>query len=128
MKRVLLLFLALVIWLGGCGLKSGTFTEFYDGKIDHVNKIIILDGSTGESVAISNKDNVQGLINDIKKINFNPLEDQSERDGFRYWVSFIEEDGETFSFGDSQIGEQYYKTEPDVYPIIKKYFDQEKEG
>ncbi|MGF2618063.1 hypothetical protein FZC84_22560 [Rossellomorea vietnamensis] len=125
MKKVLLFLVSLMMLLGGCGTEAKTFSEFYESGAERVTAIRILDGSTGESLMISDRDTIQQFLSETKETKFIPLKDQSERDGFRYWVDLLEGEEVLLSFGDSQVGDDYYKTEPDIYPILEKYAEQQ---
>lgn len=122
MRRSLILFVVSVFILTGCGLETKRLSEFYKGDISDVNKIEIVDGSTGSSLTVTEPEAVHNFIEETKHVEFVPLEDQSPRDGFRYSINSFEGDTETFSFGLSQIGDVYYSTEPDIHPIVKEFY------
>jgi hypothetical protein len=115
------LFIVFAIWHPR--LESKTIEEFYPGEIVHVDKITILDGSTGERRELTEVHEVQGWLAEIKEILFVPDENQEERSGYLYSVAFYEQGEKTFSFTHHQVGDDYYHPEPDIVPYMKEMFE-----
>ncbi|WP_210470991.1 hypothetical protein [Sporosarcina sp. 6E9] len=116
------LLLVILLLLSGCGLETKTFGEFYERDLNDVSKIEIVDGSTGYEVATTDYEKIQDFIGEIKDVQFIPDDDQGKRDGFRYSITLFENDVRTFQFGDTHINGNYYHTEPDIYPIVDRFF------
>lgn len=122
MKHTILAFFVLIL-LTGCGLKTTTIEKQYNGNLDKVSKIEILDGNTGESVSTKDKKQIQAFITEIKGVEFIPDEDQSKRDGFNYSITFYQDDDKKFQFGLNQLENNYYHTDPDIKPTIEQFFE-----
>ncbi len=122
MKSILLSFV-FTIFLTGCGLETLTIDDYYKKNLEDVSEIEVVDGSNGNSRATTNKEEIMSFIKEVKDITFIPDEDQSERDGFIYSITFYEGDKATLQFGLNQIGDDYYNTEPDIEPIIDELFN-----
>ena len=122
MKHTLLAFFVLIL-LTGCGLKTTTIEEQYNGNLDKVSKIEILDGNTGEIVSTKDKKQIQAFITEIKGVEFIPDEDQSKRDGFNYSVTFYQDDDKKFQFSLTQLEDNYYHTDPDIKPTIEQFYE-----
>ena len=114
--------LSILLLLSGCGLETKTFEGFYEKDLNDVSKIGIVDGSTGYEVTTTDNEKIQDFINEIKSIKFVPDDNQEMRDGFRYSITFFENDEQTFQFGTTQINGNYYHTEPDIHPIVDDFF------
>ncbi|QGM29333.1 hypothetical protein GI482_02520 [Bacillus sp. N3536] len=121
MKRTLLT-MVFTILLSGCGLETLTIDDYYKKNLENVSKIEVFDSSNGNSRTTTNKEEIMSFIKEIKDIKFIPDEDQSERDGFLYSITFYEDDKATLQFGLNQIGDDYYNTEPDIEPIVEEFF------
>ncbi|MHC0039122.1 hypothetical protein [Pseudoneobacillus sp. C159] len=115
------LFIGFAIWHPR--LEPKTIGEFYPGNITNVDKITILDGSTGERRELNEGQEVQQWLNKIKAILYVPDENQEERVGFLYSVAFYEKERMTFSFTHNQVDNDYYHPEPDIIPIMKEMFE-----
>lgn len=121
MKHTLLALLFLVL-LTGCGPKTTSIEDKYNGSLDKVTKIEILDGNTGESASTKENEIIQEFIIEIKDVKFIPDDDQGKRDGFNYSITFYQEDEQKFQFGLNQIDAHYYHTEPDIKPTIEQFY------
>ncbi|MGP4040993.1 hypothetical protein ACTWP4_14010 [Gracilibacillus sp. D59] len=123
MKRsvVFIIVFSFVI-LTGCGLEKKTLTQFYDGDINKVSKVIIFDGNTGYKKTIKDNKIIESFLNEIKDIKFIPDEKQEPRDGFNYSITLYEDEKETFQFGLTQVNDHYYHTEPEIFPIVDNFY------
>jgi hypothetical protein len=123
MNRVCgLLVILIFIVLTGCGLETKTLPQFYDEDLSEVTKIVIFDGNTGYKKTIEDKKAINDFLDDIKDIKFIPDENQESRDGFNYAITLYENEKETFQFGLTQVNDHYYHTEPDIFPIVDKFY------
>jgi len=85
--------------LSACtGAKIQSLVEFYkDAKIEKVDIVIIQDGSTGASKAITEQAQIDEFLSLIKDIEFSPQDNQEELKGWPYAITLF--DGEKkFSF------------------------------
>lgn len=124
MKKIAI-FLAILLLLSACAEgKSQSLEEFYkDASIENVDKVIIQDGSTGNSIEITEKEQIDEFLSLINDIYFTPQENQEGRVGWRYAISLF--DGpKNFKFTLSQIGDTYYDSTPNIYPIVDDYYKQ----
>jgi hypothetical protein len=114
--------LLLLFLLSGCGLETKTLTEFYEQDFEEVTKIQIMDGNTGFKKEILDKKEIDDFLNKIKDIRFIPEDDQEDRDGTRYSITFYLEEEATFSFALNKVNDHYYYTKPDIYPIVDGFY------
>lgn len=121
---VLFFFVFTVVILTGCNLETKTLTQFYDGDINNVTKIVIFDGNTGYKKTIEDKMITESFLSEIKDVTFIPDENQEKRVGFNYAITLYENENETFQFGLTQVNDHYYYTEPDIYPIVDNFYTQ----
>ncbi|KGX91903.1 hypothetical protein [Pontibacillus marinus] len=111
-------------FLAGCGLEQKSFSQFYEGDLSEVTKVVITDGNTGYKKVVEKKPKIQALLEQIKDVQFIPDENQEERTGFNYSISLFEKGESTFQFGLTKVNDHYYHTEPDLYPIIDQFYKQ----
>ncbi|WP_225986060.1 hypothetical protein [Psychrobacillus glaciei] len=104
-------------------MKTKTLPEFYEKDLDDVTKIVIVDGITGYKKIIKDKVIIQKLLREIKDINFTPEESQEQREGWSYSITLFQDDEQTFQFGLTQVKGNYYYTEPDILPIVDKFYE-----
>ncbi|MDW0113259.1 hypothetical protein QT711_08665 [Sporosarcina saromensis] len=94
---------------------------FKDANIEHVDKVIIQDGSTGYSKEMVDEQQIDDFLSRVKYIEYSPQENQEGSVGWRYAITLI--DGQTeFKFTLHQIGDTYYDTNPDIHPIVDTYY------
>lgn len=104
--------------------KTQLLEAFYkNAKIEHVDKVIIQDGSTGASKTITKQEDISGCLSLIKEIRFTPQENQEERVGWRYAIALFDGEKE-FKFTLNHIDNTYYDSTPDIYPIVENYYKQ----
>ncbi len=127
MKRVFMALLCCT-FLSGCGLEPTTIEKEYEGSLDQVTKIEIVDGSTGELVFTEEKEEINQFIYEIKEIVFNPDENQEKREGFLYSIHFYENSERTFHFSLNTIGDHYYETEPELKIMVEQFFHEIKDS
>ena len=122
MKRYLALVLIVGCLLAACSAKTQSLEAFYtEDGIENVDKVVILDGSTGYTKTLTDVAQINEFLALIKDIEFSPQDNQEKRDGFLYGITLY--DGEAqFNFSLNQIGDTYYNTEPDIYPIVDGYY------
>lgn len=127
MKKIFC-FLFVVLILVGCSnfdtnsLDTKTLSEFYENDLQDISKILIVDGSTGYKKTIVDNADIKSFLGEIKDIKFIPEDNQKARDGWRYSITLSEDDKYTFQFGLTQVNDNYYYTEPDIHPIVDKFY------
>lgn len=104
--------------------KTQSLEGFYkDAKIENVDKVIIQDGSTGYSKTIANQEQIDEFLNLIKEIEYTPQDNQEKREGWRYGITLFDGEKE-FEFTLNQIDSTYYDSNPDIHPIVDRYYKQ----
>lgn len=124
LKIVFGLIILVLLALTGCGLKTQTLTEFYPMDLNDVTKITIVDGSTGNEKTITNQGVVEELLAEIKDTEFIPDQNQEERADWRYSISLYQENEHTFQFTLNGVDGHYYHTKPDIYPVVKGFYEE----
>ena len=121
-KRYLALVLIVGCLLAACSAKTQSLEAFYteDGN-ENVDKVVILDGSTGYTKTLTDVAQINEFLVLIKDIEFSPQDNQEKRDGFLYSITLYDREAQ-FNFSLSQIDDVYYDTEPDIYPIVDGYY------
>lgn len=109
--------------LSGCSdAKTQTLEMFLnDADIQTIDKVILVDGSTGYSKTMTDSQQIDEFIALIKDILYTPQKNQEERSGWRYGIKVVDGEKE-FGFSLMQIGETYYDSEPDIHPIVDAYY------
>ena len=122
MKLRVVLVLIVSCLLTACSAKTQSLEAFYtEDGIEDVDKIIIVDGSNGYIKTLKDVEQIKEFLTLVKDIQFAPQDNQEKRDGFSYSITLY--DGEAqFKFSLNQIGNTYYNTEPDIYPIVDGYY------
>lgn len=103
-------------------LEAKTFTEFYEKELTDVTKISVLDGSTGYSKTVTDKQVVDDFLDKIKDIQFIPDENQEIGYGFVYSIALYEDDKNPFIFSLNNVNDHYYNTKPEIYPIVDHFY------
>ncbi|WP_043932779.1 hypothetical protein [Bacillus sp. EB01] len=133
MRNFLFLFLLMsnLFILSACAdpeTQTQTLEKFYkDEHIEIVDKVIIQDGSTGNSEVITEQEQINEFLSQIKNIEFTPEDNQEKRDGWRYGITLFDGKKE-FKFTLSKIGDTYYNSTPDIFPIVDNYYKQLNKG
>ena len=124
-KSLFLILLVSLLLLSACtNGKTQSLEEFYkDAKIENVDKVIILDGSTGYSKTIMKQEQIGEFLSLIKDIEFTPQDNQEERSGLRYGIALFDGEKE-FIFTLNKIDDTYYDSNPDIHPIVDNYYKQ----
>ncbi|MET3695871.1 hypothetical protein SAMN05877753_102600 [Bacillus oleivorans] len=112
----------LIIILSTCGLETKTLEQFYEGNLNDVTQIRILDGNTGYSKTVTDQTVIANFLDKIKDIKFIPEENQEDRDGFNYAIALYENEKDTFSFSLTRFNGHYYHTEPEILPIVDHFY------
>jgi len=126
MHKVLLMITSFTFFavLNGCGLEQKSLSQFYEGDLGEVTKIVITDGNTGYQKTVEEKRKIEALLEQMKDVQFIPDENQEQRDGFNYVIALFEQEERTFQFGLTKVNAHYYHTKPDLYPIIDQFYEE----
>ena len=130
MKRVMIIFLLIIIT--GCQgnpepvvLNPISLSEAYPGNITEVDKIELLDGSSGERKVIENQVVIEQWISKIKNIELIPDDNQEGRVGFVFGISLYEGDELKLGFIPNQINNIYYKSNNEFFGLIRELFEEQ---
>jgi hypothetical protein len=112
----------LILLLTGCGLETTSLQQEYDGDLEEVSKIVLLDGNTGYRKEIQKEEQVRDFLEKIKTSKFIPDSNQEPRDGFNYSITLLEDDEAAIQFTLTEMKGHYYHTEPDLFPIVDEFY------
>ena len=123
-KYIYLVMLCTCVLLHGCESKSEPklledFLE--DAGIEEVDKIILLDGSTGKTKGMEEQGEIEEFLSLIEDVVFTPQANQEERDGILYGIRLFDGEKE-LNFSLNHIDGVYYDTEPAIYPLVDGYY------
>jgi hypothetical protein len=125
----ILLVLIFGITLSGCNsnkskqeLKSKTSAELYPGEIQNIDQIELVNGSNGLSYSISNNQEIENIVNEIKDIKLTPDSNQEGRTGYTYRIKLYEKTQVMMDIIPNHIKEIYYKNNEKLGEILKKLF------
>ncbi|WP_174727652.1 hypothetical protein [Mesobacillus harenae] len=122
MKGLSGLLILFVFTLAGCNLEAKTLSQFFEGDFNEVNKITIVDGSTGYKKTITDIRVIEGFLAELKDIRFIPEVNQEQRDGWRYSIILFKGGEAAFHFGLTEVNDHYYYTKPDIHPIVDDFY------
>lgn len=124
-KALFLTMLVSIFFVSACtNGKTQSLEEFYkDAEIENVEKIIIQDGSTGATKTITEQEKMDEFLALIKDIEFSPQKNQEKQDGWRYGITLFEGEKD-FKFTLNKIDNTYYDTNPDINPIVDRFYKQ----
>lgn len=104
-----------------------TIANLYSGDISNVDKIILVDGSTGERLSVMDNDQVTKILGLIKDETIIPEENQEGSVGYRFRVLLYENEELTMDFIPNQVQGIYYKSNEklnrNLKELFEKYFD-----
>ena len=106
-------------------LQSITLSQIYPGSILNVNKIELLDGSSGERKLIEDQGQIKKWINQIKDIELIPDSNQEGRVGYIFGISLYEEGELKLGFIPNRINKIYYKNNIEFQEHIKIFFEEQ---
>lgn len=125
-KRILLLFLLL---LTACQDRSEqptlhtTMSESYPGVISNVDRIRLIDGSSGGQIWMNDAVEVQEWINQIKDIKWVPEKTQDGAVGNIYRVELYENEAMKLKFTPNQMDEYYYVNNAEIMGKVISLFE-----
>ncbi|MGZ7440466.1 hypothetical protein [Paenibacillus sp. TH7-28] len=104
-------------------LRPISLSEVYPGDILQVDKVILVDGSTGARRAIEDRQQITEWISRMKDIELTPDENQEDRTGFMFGISLYEGEEKKLGFIPNLIQGVYYKPNPEFEGYIKALFE-----
>jgi hypothetical protein len=106
-------------------LKPIKLAEVYPGDIKKIDKIELLDGSSGERRTVRDKERIKVWIDGIKDIVLYPEENQESRVGFIYGIEFYEGQEKKLGFIPTAINGTYYKINEEFDKSVKAFFEEQ---
>lgn len=126
MKWTRLLLVFVILFASGCSQQSSSapqsLSDLYPGDIRNVDRVEIVDGSSGEKKSFAQYDAISKWIERIEHVVFTPDPDQEKRDGFSFSVKLLEGGKQKLSFTTNSINDRYYITDESFYEAIKEFF------
>lgn len=101
-------------------LNPTTIANLYSGDISNVDKIILVDGSTGERLSVMDNDQVTKILGLIKDETIIPEENQEGSVGYRFRVLLYENEELTMDFIPNQVQGIYYKSNEKLNRNLKE--------
>lgn len=127
MKRyTILIFILVLIFISGCASSKKeptSLSDKYPKKLEQVNKILLINGSTGAKKEITDQNKITAWIQDVKDIVLYPDENQEERDGFMYDMLFYKDEKLLFSFGLTYLDKTFYYANDDMLKLTEQLFN-----
>jgi hypothetical protein len=105
-------------------LEPITLSKAYPGNILEVNKIELMDGSTGERKTIMQEDQINNFISQIKDIELVPDENQEQRVGNIYNIRLLKGEEKKLGFVSDEINGINYKANLKFQGYIKAFFEE----
>jgi hypothetical protein len=131
-KFILLIILSTFFLFSACSdkninqeqeLKATTIGELYPGNILNVDKIKLVDGSTGYRKNIDQKKEIESILYDIKDIVLQPDKNQEDRVGYVFRIILYEKDTVKMDFIPNAIQGIYYEPNEELYNKLKNIFE-----
>ncbi|WP_339293174.1 hypothetical protein MKY48_13685 [Paenibacillus sp. FSL W8-0187] len=121
----------LLVFITGCQwktdpikLKPITLSEAYPESILEVDRIELLDGSTGERKVIEDQQVIMQFLSEVKDIVLEPDENQEGRAGYVFGISLYKGKEVKLGFIPNQINKIYYKTNIEFVGHVKAFFEE----
>ena len=125
-RKLVILFVVVVLITTGCSSKSKQFSELYNGNSQNVTQLEIIDGRTGQTYKTQDKAEIEEFLKIIGTRSFSKEFSQSARVGYLYYVDLYEGSKKTsrltFS-GDVQFDTIYYNIDKDITNDLDSYFE-----
>ncbi|WP_160496906.1 hypothetical protein [Paenibacillus dendrobii] len=102
-----------------------SLTKAYPGSISKVDKVELLDGSTGERRTIVDQKTIQQWLNKIKNIELDPDDNQEGRVGYIFGITLFENEKKTLGFIPNEINNIYYKNNEEFLKPIRAIFKEQ---
>lgn len=101
-----------------------SIANLYSGDILNVDRIVLVDGSTGERLTVKDNDQVSKILGSIKDETIIPEENQEGSVGYRFRVILYENEKLTLDFIPNQIQGIYYKSNEKLNQNLKEVFEE----
>lgn len=102
-----------------------TLTEAYPGSILNVDKVELMDGSSGDIRRIEDRKVIQQWIAQIKDLELLPDDNQEGLVGYRFGIRLFEGEEMKLGFIPNEINNIYYKTNTKFDENIRAFFEEQ---
>ncbi|TJY41292.1 hypothetical protein E5161_12740 [Cohnella pontilimi] len=106
-------------------LESITLAEAYPGDILEVDKIELLDGSSGERKVVTDRAKIQSWLREIKDIVLTPDDNQEGRVGYLFGIELFEGEESKFGFIPNAVNGVNYEWNDKLELKIKALFEEQ---
>lgn len=127
---MIVIFLPLLI-LFGCQGKEDTVThhpittlsQAYPGDIIAVDRLELVDGSSGDRIMMEDKTEIKEWIGLIKDLELTPDPNQEGRTGYIFGITLYEGEEQKLSFIPNYINNIYYQSNKEFEAQIRALFE-----
>lgn len=128
--KMVLICLLCTMFVQGCTSshqtpQKTTLAEIYPGDLTKVNRVELMDATSGERKWLSDPVDIRLWINGMKDIVLIPAENQEGAVGSLYVIGFYEGEEQKLWFTPSSIADVYYETNPIFTGQIQLRFERE---
>jgi hypothetical protein len=128
-SRCVVLLTIVLLLLAGCQAKSETsiqpttLAQVYPGSIMDTDRIDLVDGSSGERKAITERKEIQDLLAEIQDMEWIPEEDQEGVVGYLFGIGLFQGEEKKLGFTPTSINDSYYKPNEQLEKAIREWFE-----
>ncbi|RED59185.1 hypothetical protein [Cohnella lupini] len=128
-SRSMVLIMIALLLLVGCKAESETsiqpttLAQVYPGSIMDADKIELVDGSSGERKAITERKEIQDLLAEIQDMEWIPEEDQEGVVGYLFGIGLFQGEEKKLRFTPTSINDSYYKPNEQLEKAIREWFE-----
>lgn len=106
-------------------LDTTTLENEYPGDISNVDKIELVDGTSGERIRIEDKGIIQEWLRQMKNIELEPDDNQEGRVGYLFRTILYEGDMKKFEFLPDEMKRVYYEHNEKFEGPIRSFFEEQ---
>ncbi|RIX53674.1 hypothetical protein D3P08_09635 [Paenibacillus nanensis] len=106
-------------------LGTTTLENEYPGDISNVDKMELVDGSSGEKIRIEDKGIIQEWLRQMKDIELAPDDNQEGRVGYLFRTILYEGDMKKLEFLPDEMKQVYYEHNEQFEGLIRRFFEEQ---
>jgi len=134
MKKTLIVFVLLLFAMGCRSQEEKTkpiskeptnLSQIYPGDLGKVDKMQLLDGSTGERIMLTDREIIRQWLNQIRDVQLIPADNQEGRVGYLFGLTLYENDKSMLGFIPDHIGGIYYENNDAFLAPIRALFEEQ---
>lgn len=99
-------------------------SDVYTSSFEDVSEVVIVDGTSGETTIISEKDEIKTFMSELQKMQLEEIQLDDEREGY-LWMVILKSGNEEFQLNNYKIGDRYFNTNPEFNDIVAGYLNKE---